>query len=126
MSRTDSHKPGWVQVRDPGFPWRIAEYHYHHGCFGATLECCDVDFWLPRTRRAGFKPCEISVCYSDYDKVAGRSRWRRSWGSFQDHRARMDLRRLKAQWLKESDREEIDSTENMPTSRWCWRGWYWD
>lgn len=125
MSRTDKTRPYWVQLRDPHFKWTIVEHHYHHGCFGTTQEC-DIDFPLPRTRRVGFKPCEYWFKYRDNEKVYGHSRWRRRWGSFQDGRARADLRRLKARWLKETDEQEIDSTENLPTSRWRWRRWYWD
>lgn len=125
MSRTDKTRPYWVQLRDPGFPWPIREVHYHHGCFGTTPQC-DIDFPLPMTRGLGLKGCEYRPRYGDYEKVWGRRRYRRSLGSFQDRRVRMDLRRLRASWLKETDREEIDSTQSMPTSRWRWRRWWWD
>ena len=125
MSHTDKTDPFWVQLRDPGFRWPVVAHHFHHGLFGTTRGC-DLDYPLPRTRRGRFHGCEYWPRWMDNDKIYGRSRWRRRWGSFQDHRARADLRRLKAKWLKETDREEIDSTENAPSPRWCWRKWYWD
>lgn len=126
MSRTDKTRPFWVQLRDPLFPWPIREFHYHHGCFGTTPEC-DIDFPVPRSRRYGpLRSCEYWPRYKDYNKIWGRNGYRRSFKSFQDGRARADLRRLRAMWLKETDRQEIDSTENLPTSRWRWRRWYWD
>lgn len=124
MSRTDKDRPYWIQLRDPGFRWPIRAYHHHHGMFGTTTEC-DLDFPLPRPRRS-HRGCEWWPRYTDNDKIYGRSHWRRSFGSFQDGRARADLRRLRAIWLKETDAGEIDSTENLPTSRWRWREWYWD
>lgn len=132
MSKTDKTDPYWVQLRDPDFKWGVRAHHYHHlrGWDGV----CRIVWPTPPTRRPGWRlrmtqgniDCEFWPRYMDNDKVYGRSRWRRRWGSFQDHRVRADLRRLKARWLKETDREEIDSTENMPTSRWRWRRWYWD
>lgn len=121
MSHTDDTDPWWVQIRRMPKSM-LDERHWHHGYFGTTPEC-DLDFPLPRTRRMGFKPCEYWFRCADYAKVLGRSRWRRKWGSFQDRRARADLRNLKGKWLKESDREEIDSTDKLPTNRWRWRRW---
>lgn len=127
MSRTDKTDPYWVQLRDPDFPWPIRESHMCNRNWGMSdPHECDLDFPIPRTRWKGFRACEYWPRYKDYNKIWGRPRYRRSFKSFQDGRARTDLRRLKARWLKESDREEIDSTENVPTSRWRWRRWYWD
>ena len=125
MSRTDKTRPYWVQLRDPDFPWPITERHHHHGCFGTTKEC-DIDFPLPVTRRQGLRPCEYWCKYSHNNKIYGRSGYRRSFRSFQDRRARGKLRELRYKWLRETDREEIDSTENAPSHRWLWRRWYWD
>lgn len=129
MSRTDKTDPYWVQMRDPGFPYRLTEHHFHHLSWWRGE--CEIDFPIPITRRPRWSPengirCEYRPWYWDNDKLYGRSRWRRRWGSFQDRRARADLRRLKSRWLKETDLAEIDSTQNVPTSRWRWRRWYWD
>lgn len=125
MSRTDKTRPYWVQLRDPDFPWPIRARHSCVGTSYMNMTECDLDFPLPRTRtKRG--TCEHWPRYRDNEKIYGHSRWRRRWGSFQDGRARADLRRLKARWLKETDDMEIDSTENLPTSRWRWRRWYWD
>ncbi len=127
MSKTDKDRPYWVQLRDPGFPWSIRETHMCHRRWGmASQHECDLDFPLPRIRWQGWRACEYWPRYRDYDKIYGRPRYRRSFGSFQDGRARADLRRLKAKWLREPVTDDIDSTENMPTSRWRWRRWYWD
>ena len=125
MSRTDKDRPYWVQLRDPGFKWPIRA---HHRCIGTSYSNsreCDLNFPLPRTRGRTFG-CEWWPRYRDNDKIYGRRNWRRSFGSFQDGRARADLRRLRAKWLREPIRKDIDSTENLPTSRWRWRRWYWD
>lgn len=125
MSRTDKTRPYWVQLRDPDFPWPIRQIHRHNHYFGNNPEC-DIDFPMPRTRTGFHRGCEYWPRYRDNDKIYGRSGYRRSLRSFQDGRVRADLRRLKSKWLKECEREEIDSTENLPTSRWRWRRWYWD
>lgn len=125
MSRTDKDRPYWVQLRDPGFKWPLRATH---GCTGTHYHNsreCDLDFPLPKTRRS-HRGCTWWPRYADNDKIYGRSHWRRSFGSFQDRRARADLRRLLAEWIKEVDPREIDSTRNAPRRRWLWREWYWD
>lgn len=127
MSRTDSTRPYWVQLRDPDFPWPIRETHMCNRRWSfREPHICDLDFPSPRTRRPWGAACEYWPRHKDYNKIWGRNGYRRSFKSFQDGRARADLRRLRAKWLKETDRREIDSTENLPTSRWRWRRWYWD
>lgn len=127
MSRTDKTDPYWVQLRDPGFRWPIRQMHMCNRRWG-MLEPheCDLDFPAPRTRRKDSRACEYWPRYRDYSKIYGRPRYRRSFGPFQDRRARADLRRLKAEWLREPIRGDIDSTENLPTRRWLWARWYWD
>lgn len=123
MSKTDKTDPWWIQIRRMPMGM-LREKHWHHGHFGTTPEC-DLDFPEPATRR-DFRHCELWPSYERQQKLWGRSRWRRSFRSFQDGRARADLRRLKAKWVREPIRGDIDSTENLPTSRWRWRRWYWD
>lgn len=125
MSKTDSTRPYWVQLRDPSFPYKL---NPHHRCVGTHYAReCDLDFPLPVTRGGRFG-CEIWPKYRDNDKIYGRPRYRRSYKSFQDGRARADLRRLRNNWKKYDalDREDIDSNENLPSQRWLWRRWYWD
>ena len=127
MSRTDKDRPYWVQLRDPAFPWPIRETHMCNRRWGALDQHkCDLDFPLPASRRKGWRGCEYWPRYTDYNKLWGRPGYRRSFGSFQDRRARADLRRLRAKWLKMLEIKDIDSSENLPTSRWLWREWYWD
>lgn len=126
MSRTDATRPYWVQLRDPDFPWGITEYHHHWGSRWRESQECDLGYPVPVTRRVGFRACELWPKYRDNHKIYGRTRYRRSFKSFQDGRARADLRRLKAKWIREPIRGDIDSNENLPTSRWRWRRWYWD
>lgn len=122
MSKTDKTRPDWVQLRDPGFKFGVVEFHFHR-----KGHECDISERLPVTRRnGGLSWCTLWPKYADMGKTLGRPRFRRSFKSFQDGRARADLRRLRAKWLKETDRQEIDSTDNLPTSRWRWRRWYWD
>lgn len=125
MSRTDKTDPYWVQLRDPGFKWPIRAHHQCYGSSYRNARACDLDFPGPPTR-GKWRGCEYWPRYWDNDKLYGRPRYRRSHGSFQDRKARADLRRLRAAWVRESDREEIDSTHNAPSRRWCWRRWYWD
>lgn len=125
MSRTDKTRPYWVQLRDPGFKWPIRQVHRHNHYFGDNPQC-DIDFPMPRVRVGKYRGCEYWPRWLDNDKIWGRPRYRRSFGSFQDRRARADLRRLKAEWLREPIRGDIDSTENLPTRRWLWARWYWD
>ncbi len=125
MSRTDKDRPYWVQLRDPGFKWPIRAHHNHRWPSGRSSWDCDLDFPLPVTRRSHWR-CEWWPRYTDNDKIYGRSHWRRSFGSFQDRRARARLRELRSAWIRETDRGEIDSTLNSPTRRWLWRSWYWD
>lgn len=122
MSRTDAHRPDWVQLQDPKFKYGVVEFHFHR-----TGHACDLEPHLPAPRRnGGWTWCNLWPKYSDTGKLLGRPRFRRSFKSFQDGRARADLRRLRAKWLREPIRKDIDSTENLPTSRWRWRRWYWD
>lgn len=120
MSRTDSTRPYWVQLRDPLFPYVLQAIHRHKG------RECGLDFPLPTTR-CGYRGCEIWTRYRDNDKIYGRRRWRRTHPG-QEGRARASLRHLRGEWLKTAprDREDLDSTEDAPTSRWLWRRWYWD
>jgi hypothetical protein len=124
MSRTDKTNPYWVQVRHMP-PGLLRAKHWHWG--GSE---CDLSLPLAAAiqRRSPhwWHQCELLPEYWREQKMFDRPGYRRSFKSFQDGRARADLRRLKARWLKETDHEEIDSTENLPTSRWRWRRWYWD
>ena len=124
MSRTDKTKPYHVQVCQ--MPKGLLRAHHWH--WGGS-EC---DLALPgapsmqRRSPLWWQQCTLDASYWREQKMFARPGYRRSFKSFQDGRARADLRRLRANWLKETDRQEIDSTENLPTSRWRWRRWYWD
>lgn len=125
MSRTDKTRPYWVQLRDPDFPWPIRA---HHRCVASSYcasKECDLHFPVPVTRGPRWG-CEYWCEYKHNSKIYGRPGYRRSFRSFQDRRARGKLRELRYKWLRETDREEIDSTEDAPSQRWLWRRWYWD
>ena len=125
MSRTDKDRPYWVQLRDPDFPWPVKEHHNHWWPgSGARPWECDLGFPLPRTRRK-WRNCEIWIKWRFNDKVYGRSGWRRRHPG-QEGRARAVARRLRRDWIKTVDREDIDSYADAPSQRWLWRRWYWD
>jgi hypothetical protein len=129
MSKTDKTRPYWVQVRDPDFPYKLKAWHRHYGTGWYNGQGCQIDFPPSRTRRysyGNFSLCEWWPQYKDYDKIWGRSGYRRSSEFNQDGRARTDLRRLRSKWKKEINQENIDSHENLPTKRWLSRSWYWD
>lgn len=134
MSRTDKDRPYWVQLRDPGFKWPIRASHSCTGTHYRNSRECDLDFPLPKTRsplpktRRSHRGCAWWPRYADNDKIYGRSNWRRSWGSFQDRRARGKLRELRHDWLRTDtqDRQDIDSLQDAPTQHWLWLKWYWD
>lgn len=126
MSRTDKTNPQWVQVCNlPEGLLRAKHWHWDGSECDLALPKAPVIWRVP-----GFplwwQQCTFGASYWREQKMSPRPRYRRSFKSFQDGRARADLRRLKSKWLKEFDREEIDSTENLPTSRWRWRRWYWN
>jgi len=127
MSRTDKDRPYWVQVRDPLFPYRLRAFHRHHGKLWQERGC-DIDFPMPIPRgRRDHANCEWWPKHKDYEKIFGRSGWRRTHPG-QEGRARMAVRRLISNWIKTApgDREDIDSYQDAPSQRWLWRRWYWD
>lgn len=126
MSKTDKTRPYWVQMRDSDFPYPLRAFHRHYGQIWRNHPECNIDLPKPITRRIHHNSCEWWPRYRDHDKIWGRGKYRRSREFKQDRRARASLRQLKATWKKEVNREDIDSTENLPTQRWLWRGWYWD
>lgn len=128
MSRTDKTRPYWVQLTDRV---KDVKYRVNHCCDGRE---CHVSIWMPRPRqnpvitpRLFRDSCNVWPRYQDNDKIYGRrpsGRQRRALGP--DGAARADLRRLRHKWLTATETEDIDSTENLPTQRWLWRGFYWD
>lgn len=122
MSKTDKTNPPWVkETRREGNrkPWRI--YHLP-SCRGMCTPIPRLDPFFP------WLDCEIVCRYSDNDKIYGRRPnrvTRKALG--RNDAARAELVRLRRQWAREPDREDIDSMWHAPTARrHLFDPWWWD
>lgn len=145
MSHTDKTRPDWVQVTDPHNKGWLTEEHNHHlgpcdieplgrGQFGdnraylGRLQEIALVRSVWRARNRGYR------CFYWYSSAAyhssslwprtprtGRSKHRAE--KARDGRARMELRRLRREWCGDPYREDIDSTEALPTQRLLAHKW---
>lgn len=129
MSRTDKHRPVWVQLADPENKGFAQEEHNHQD------GVCDLD---PKPRSSHgwrhWSHCYISESYMAFNvggmwpKMPRKGGWGRP--NPRDGKARMRLRALEAEvlkvhrsWMYYVDWEDQlpDWNEHKPTNAWLWR-----
>lgn len=139
MSRTDKHRPLWVQLADETNPWWWKqEFHDHRDgvCDLKLLHEKGVDTRLgKRIHRFlcnwNSRECYIYVSYSGWDqgmwpRGRGRPRSQHDRCEPRDGMARAALRKLRHQWKSTLDVEDIDSSEKLPRRRWLIANHWWD
>lgn len=128
MSKTDKTRPHWVQIREMDTRNLIA-WHRHHGSKWQQEQVCDLDYPLPRhhpdwDRRS----CEWHFRHRENHIVYGRrpnKATRKELGF--EGRNRALLRKLRYEWLHETERDTIDSFYGAPKRhRQVCDPWDWD
>jgi hypothetical protein len=106
MSRTDVHRPAWVQLRDPTIRHWFKDVHNHE------QGICDLQHWLDTTT-GGWWYHKHFYCYRQPWMQAPRlcgcemcagQRWRR----LQRKQERVAWRRVRQQLVKLKDWEDVD------------------
>lgn len=124
MSRTDKHRPIWVQIQDPDNRGFLSEHHDH------TNGECDLHKWKDRPVRGVFwdrswdmRCYYLESCYGYHAGIFPRQPRRGS---------RISLhRRARAQWRAERTKllRGRDFDYSKPRAReynsWMWEKWNW-